>query len=261
MSGLESRGRFVWYDLLTTDPESATAFYTKLIGWGTTQWEGGEFPYTMWTNGEDSIGGIMELPDEVKAAGAPSHWLAYVAVTDVDATVKQATTLGAKILKEATDIPTVGRFAVLADPQGAVFAIFTAETEPPGHEGPPKKGEFSWHELATTDHEAAFDFYNSVFGWEKTDAMDMGEAGIYQMYGRKGMPLGGMFNKTPDMPGPPAWLFYTLVDDVHKAVEKVKKMGGQVLNGPMEVPGGDFIVQCLDPQGAPFALHSKAQQG
>ncbi len=261
MSGTESRGRFVWYDLLTTDPKSATTFYTKLIGWGTTQWEGSEFPYTMWTIGEDSIGGIMELPDEVKAAGAPPHWLAYVAVPDVDATVKQAKKLGAKVHKEATDIPTVGRFAVLADPQGAVFAIFTAEAEPPGHEGPPKKGEFSWHELATTDHEAAFDFYNSIFGWDKTDSMDMGEAGIYQMYGRKGMPLGGMFNKTPDMPGPPFWLFYTLVDDVHKAVETVKKMGGKVLNGPMEVPGGDFIVQCLDPQGAPFALHSRTQKG
>lgn len=261
MSGTKPRGRFVWYDLLTTDPKSATNFYTKLIGWSTTQWEGGAFPYTMWTNGEDTIGGIMELPDEVKAAGAPPHWLAYVAVLDVDATVKQATQLGAKVLKEATDIPTVGRFAVLADPQGAVIAIFTPEGEAPGHEGPPKKGEFSWNELATTDHEAAFDFYNSIFGWEKTEAMDMGEAGIYQMYGRKGTSLGGIFNKTPDMPGPPAWLFYTKVADVHKAAEKVKKMGGKILNGPMEVPGGDFIVQCMDPQGAPFALHSSKQSG
>ncbi len=261
MSGTESRRRFVWYELLTSQPESAKAFYTELIGWGTTEWGEGETPYTMWTLGENPVGGVMEFPEEVKAAGVPPHWLGYVGTPDIDATVAQAERLGAKVLKEATDIPNAGRFAVLADPQGAAFALFQSASETPQREGPAQPGEFSWHELATTDHEAAFDFYNALFGWEKTEAMDMGEAGTYQMYGHGGMPLGGMFNKTPDMPGPPAWLYYTKVDDVHKAAEKVKKMGGQILNGPMEVPGGDFIVQCMDPQGAVFALHSSKQSG
>jgi predicted enzyme related to lactoylglutathione lyase len=249
-------GRFVWYDLMTTDPQSATSFYTQLIGWGTAPWEGGPEPYTMWTNRETPIGGVMDLPEDAKSAGAPPHWLAYIGVPDTEATATKAKELGGQVLHGPVSIATVGSFAVLADPQGAVFAVFTPEEDVPGKEGPPQEGEFSWHELATTDHEAAFDFYSQLFGWEKTEASDMGEMGIYQMYGVSGVQLGGMFNKPAEMPGPPFWLFYTMVADVHAAVEKVKELGGQVLNGPMEVPGGDWIAQCLDPQGAAFAIHS-----
>ena len=258
MSGTDPRGRFVWFDLVTTDPDAATSFYGEVIGWSTSLWEAGEMSYTMWTNGGTPIGGVMTLPEDAVAQGAPPHWLAYIATPDVDGTTEQAKELGAHVLVAPTDIPTVGRFAVLADPQGAVFAVFMADGEFPGHDGPPQQGEFSWHELMTTDHVAAFEFYNKLFGWEKTDAMDMGEAGIYQMYGRDGTTLGGMFNKPAEMPAP-AWLFYVMVDDVNRVVEKVKQNGGQVLNGPMEVPGGDLIAQCMDPQGAAFAIHSQGQ--
>ncbi len=211
----------------------------------------------MWTKAEVPLAGAMKLPDEAVAAGSPPHWLAYVGSADVDATVKQAKQLGAQVYVEPRDIPSVGRFAVLADPQGAIFAVFAPAGEHPDRASDPQPGEFSWHELATTNHEAAFDFYHKLFGWEKTDSMDMGEAGIYQMYGHKGRTLGGIFNKTADMPGPPAWLCYIKVPDVREAVERVKKMGGSILNGPMEVPGGDLIAQCMDPEGAAFALHSK----
>ncbi len=261
MSDTAARGRFVWYDLMTSDPDAAVGFYDKVIGWGTTQWEGSAMPYTMWTNGETPIGGLMELPQEAVDAGAPPHWLVYIGTPDVDATVSQAKKLGGHVIKAPMDIPTVGRFAVLADPQGAVFCVFAPESEAPGHEGPPQPGEFSWHELATTDHEAAFKFYNALFGWDKTEVMDMGEAGLYQMYGRKEVTLGGMFNKPSEMPGPPFWLLYVMVDDVNKAVETAKEHGGQLLNGPMEVPGGDLIAQCMDPQGAAFAIHSRKQAG
>lgn len=249
-------GRFVWYDLMTSDPDAATTFYTQLIGWGTAPWESGPQPYTMWTNRETPIGGVMQLPEDAKAAGAPPHWLAYVEVADTAATAKRAEELGGKILHGPMDIPSAGTFAVLVDPQGAAFAIYTSQQESPAKQEVPQVGEFSWHELATTDHEAAFDFYANLFGWQKTDATDMGEMGTYQMYGVAGMPMGGMFNKPAEMPGPPCWLFYARVDDVHQAVEKVKTLGGKVLNGPMEVPGGDWVAQCMDPQGAAFALHS-----
>ncbi len=254
------RGRFVWHDLMTSDPGAAQSFYTAIVGWGTDVWEGGETPYTMWTNAETAVGGVMQLPEEAKAMGAPPHWMAYVATPDTDATVAKAKELGANVFVEPTDIPSVGRFAVLADPQGAVFAVFTAAEDVPGHDNPPGRGEFSWHELATSDYAAAFDFYAELFGWSKTDSMDMGEAGTYQMYGRGSFSLGGMFNKTAEMPGPPAWLHYITVDDVNSAVEKVKELGGRVLNGPMEVPGGsgDLVAQCMDPQGAAFAIHSPA---
>lgn len=252
------RGRFLWYELLTPDPDDAADFYTDIVGWGTQDWEGGETPYRMWTNGETPLGGTMQLPDEAVEQGAPPHWLPYVGTPDVDATAERAEELGGRVIVQPNDIPSVGRFAVLADPQGAVFAVYTPEGEPPGHEGPPQEGEFSWHELATTDWRAAFDFYHDLFGWEKTEAMDMGEMGTYQMYGRAGMPLGGMFDKPDEMPGPPTWLCYAKVPDVHAAAERVEARGGRILNGPMEVPGGDWIVQCMDRQGAPFALHSAA---
>jgi hypothetical protein len=251
------RGRFVWYDLMTSDPEAAQTFYKELIGWGTQAWEG-PMPYTMWTHGDTPLGGVATLPDEAKKTGAPPHWLGYVQTPDVDETVAKAEANQGKVIAPAQDIPEVGRFAILSDPQGAVFAVFTPASEAPGNAGPPEIGEYSWHELNTTDHDNAWGFYETLFGWKKLDAMDMGEMGMYQMFtsGDSEIPLGGMFNKPKEMPGPPAWLYYARVDDVHQSVEKVTKLGGQVLNGPMEVPGGDHIAQCMDPQGAAFALHS-----
>ncbi len=252
------RGRFVWYELMTTDPDAAQDFYGDVVGWSTAPFEESKTPYTLWMNGESPVGGVMELPEEARSAGSPPHWLAYIATPDVDETARKAKELGGKVLVPAQDVPNVGRFAVLKDPQGAVFAAYKSATETQDGDGQPKVGEFSWHELATTDHEAALDFYSQLFGWEKTESMDMGEAGTYQMYGQKGQTYGGIYNKTADQPGPPAWLFYATVPSADQAVEKVKAKGGQVLNGPMEVPGGDWVAQCLDPQGAAFAVHATA---
>lgn len=247
------RGRFVWYDLMTNDPKAAENFYTNVAGWGTQPWDG-PMPYTMWTANGAPLGGVLQLPPN---AEAPPHWLAYVSTPDIDATVSQATSLGAKLMMGPQDVPDVGRFAVLADPQGVAFAIYTPTRDQFGHDAAPRPGEFSWHELATTDSAAALDFYTTLFDWEKSSSFDMGGEWMYQMYGRSGIRLGGIFNKTPQMPGPPAWLHYIMVDDVDAAAERVKAAGGQVINGPMEVPGGDWIAQCVDPQGAMFAVLAK----
>jgi predicted enzyme related to lactoylglutathione lyase len=255
MSGESARGRFVWYDLMTTDPEAAKAFYTAVAGWGTEVWENPGMSYTMWTANGKPMGGTMALPVEAAAGGARPHWLAYVDVPDVDATVERARELGAAVMVPPRDIPTVGRYSVLADPQGAVIAAFTPEQRQPEPEGMPPVGEFSWHELATTDPEAAFAFYSELFGWEKTSDFDMGAMGLYQMYGRNGKTLGGIFRKPAEMPGPPAWLYYARVADVDAAIEAARQQGGQVLMGPKEVPGGDLIAQLLDPQGGMFAVH------
>lgn len=256
------RGRFVWYDLNTTDPEGAQKFYTDVVGWGATQWENsGNIPYTMWTVGEQTIGGVMQLPAEAQAGGAPSHWISYISTPDVDATVEKATGLGANVMVPPMDIPTVGRFAVLTDPQGAIIATFAPSGDMPGNPGPPTTGFFSWHELATTDPDKAFDFYSALFGWKKTDAMDMGDMGLYQMYGVGEEPLGAMMRKPAEMPGPSAWLYYVLVADIDAAVAKVKAGGGRILNGPMDIPDGGRIAQAMDPQGAMFALHEQGTAG
>ncbi|MDH3815756.1 MAG: VOC family protein [Acidobacteriota bacterium] len=257
---IEKCGRFVWYDLVTAEPKAAKDFYRQLIGWGTQEWDGGgDQPYTMWTNKETPLGGVMELSEEAKAAGAPPHWMAYVEVDDIEQAVSKVKEAGGSVLHEATEVSGAGSFAVLADPQGAAFAIYSS-ANPESRDSSDKDqiGRFSWNELATSDYKAAFTFYSDLFGWEPQEAMDMGPGGIYQVYGQGGAPLGGMFNKPDEMPGPPMWLYYVSVKDVNVAAQKVTELGGQVLNGPMEVPGGDLIAQCVDPQGALFALHSKS---
>ncbi|MEE8062279.1 MAG: VOC family protein [Gemmatimonadales bacterium] len=251
------RGHFIWYECLTKDKEAAVDYYTKLIGWGTTDWESDMGPYTMWTKDETPIGGVMVLPEEAMA-GVPPFWLGYISTPDTDATTDQTTELGGAILVPPMTIPTIGRMAVLKDPQGAIFACYTPETPalPPG---PPEPGSFSWHELITTDWGAGLEFYSALFGWEKKDAMDMGEMGTYQMYGLPGSdaPLGGMYNMPPETPVP-NWLLYAMVESVDAAAERMNSgLGGTVLRGPMEVPGGSRVVQCQDPQGAAFAMHSE----
>ncbi len=248
-------GRFVWYEMMTVDKGPTIDFYKKVVGWGAQDWEGTEPLYTMFTLGEAPVAGLMDLPEEARSGGAPPHWLAYVSTPDTDATVEQAKELGGQVLVDPMNIPEVGRMAVLCDPQGAVFAAFTSASDSPGREGPAGVGEFSWHELATSDHEAGFDFYSALFGWEKTTAMDMGEQGTYQMYGIGEHELGGMYNLHAEIPAPPHWLLYVTVSDLDASIETLKSLGGQVLNGPMEVPDGDRVAQCMDPQGAAFALH------
>ncbi len=250
----ERLGQFLWYDLMTPDPAAARAFYGDVIGWGTEVFEGGAKPYDMWTRDGTPIGGLMPLPEEAIAQGAPPHWLAYVGTPDVDATTSRARELGATVYVEPQDIPDVGRFSVLADPDGAVFALFAPGSDSPPHPGIPSVGDFSWHELLTGDLAQGFAFYNDLFGWETKEEVDIGEYGMYRIFGRAGPPIGGMMARPPEMPVG-AWLFYVRVDDIDEAVERVKASGGQVHNGPMEVPGGDRVAQCRDPQGAAFALH------
>lgn len=252
--------RFVWYELMTTEPQAAPAFYQAVVGWTTQAWQGG-MDYTMWVRGETPLGGLMPLPKEAAEAGAPPYWLPYVGVGDLAVAVAKARELGAGVLVPPTDIPGAGGFAVLQDPQGATFALHVSSSGSTVPTGPPQVGEVSWHELATTDPAAAFVFYDELFGWQKADEHDMGPMGMYRMFGYGEYPVGAMFGKPPEMPGPPSWLLYVRVPDLNRAVESVKEHGGSVLNGPMEVPGGDWIAQCLDPQGAAFALHQVAEKG
>jgi hypothetical protein len=246
-------GCFVWHDLMTSDPKAAEAFYTRVAGWGTQPWDG-PMPYTMWTANGAPLGGVLQLPPNAESS---PHWLAYVSTPDLETTIAKSQSLGATLLMGPQDVTEVGRFAVLKDPQGASFAVYTPIKDESGHDRAPRRGEFSWHELATTDSEAAFEFYCALFSWESRGAFDMGSGSMYRMYGRSGIELGGMYNQTAEMDGPPAWLHYILVDDVDEAANRVRETGGQVINGPMDVPGGDRIAQCLDPQGAMFAVHGR----
>ncbi len=249
-------GRYVWYELLTTDRQGAIDFYTDVVGWKTQAWEG---DYTMWVAEQGPVGGVSMLPESAKKMGAPPHWQANVEVADVDRTLALANERGGRTIVAPMDVPTIGRLAVLADPQGATIAVIAPASAMPAHDTT-QPGELSWHELVTTDHEAAYAFYNALFGWERLDEFDMGAMGKYLLWGRGATQLGGMMTlpkgmKTPDgRLVPPSWMYYVTTPDLDAALERAKKRNAVVLNGPMEVPGGQRIVQLMDPQGAAFAL-------
>ena len=246
------RGQFVWYDLLTNAPDAAIAFYRQIIGWETQVWEGPQ-PYTMWARADGgTIGGVMDLPPEAAEAGAPPHWMSYLSTPDVEQTIADAKRLGATVHLPATDIPQVGRFAIIADPQGATIALFEPSEE--RARGEPQLGDVAWNELATSDSQAAFAFYQKAFSWDKISEMDMGGGMTYLIFGQNGKQYGGMYNFMPDQPPFPYWTPYVNITGLDARVEKVSALGGKVLNGPMDVPGGGRIAQCMDPQGAVFAL-------
>jgi predicted enzyme related to lactoylglutathione lyase len=249
-----SHGRFVWYELATTDTEAAKTFYGNTLGWGTQDAQMPGMTYTLFTAGETPVSGLMDLPENARKLGAHPSWIGYVAVDDVDASTDRVKQLGGTVHIPPTDIPNVGRFSMVADPQMTSFSLFKWSNPGPDQSPPPgTPGRIGWHELLATDWEKAFTFYSELFGWHKADAVDMGEMGTYQLFSVDGQTIGGMFTKPAKVPAP-FWLYYFNVGDIDAAAERVKAGGGQVLNGPMEVPGGSWIIQGMDPQGAMLAL-------
>ena len=256
----QARGRIGWYDLSTTDIQGAIDFYAKVIGWEAEAGGSPDMPYYTLIDPLISpkrcFGGIMDLPEAVRAMGVPPNWTPYVVVHDLEETCARVTELGGKVIHPPTSIPNVGSFAVLTDSQGAVFYLYRAAGEAPGHDDPKGPGEVSWHELATNDQAAAFAFYEALFGWKKMDAVDVGgDASVYQIFGRGELALGGMYNKKGQSCC--MWLLYFKVEDINAAVERVKAAGGTVQRGVTKIPDMcDLVAHCTDPQGAVFALHA-----
>ena len=248
-------GKFVWYELMTSDTQAAETFYRDVIGWGARDAGLPDRRYTMMTVGEAPVCGLMELCDEARQMGARPGWIGYVAVEDVDASAEQVVQQGGAVYRAPSGIPGVGRFAIVADPQGAPIALFRGSSaEPQSQCIPPNApGHGGWHELRATDREAAFEFHSKLFGWTKAEPVDMGPMGIYQLFAAGDQPIGGMMTKPEAQPAP-SWLFYFNVDGVDAAAGRVQAGGGQVTAGPHQVPGGGWIAHCLDPQGGRFAL-------
>jgi len=247
-----THGAFVWYELATSDTEAAAAFYTKVVGW--TVQPVPEMSYAIFLTGETRSAGLMSLPQHLREAGIPPHWLGYVAVTDVDAYADRVRAAGGDVRHTPTDIPGIGRFAVVADPQGAVFALFKGASEGQPDLPMMEPGRVGWHELYTGDWQKAFAFYEALFGWTRGQAIDMGPMGTYQLFDYAGASRGGMMNAPGGMPA--HWGFYLVVQGIDQAIERVRAGGGEILHGPQEVPGGAWIIQGRDPQGAHFALVS-----
>ncbi len=240
-------GAFVSYDLRTTDLDKAEAFYSTIVGWQVRR-SGDSRAFFA---GEQRVGALVSLPERARAQGAPAHWLGHIGVEDVEALARRVVALGGQQLGPVQPTAEGGRIATLKDPQGAVFAVSSGSQAR-------RPEAIVWHELYTTDRERAWACYAELFGWKESQTLQLEPPiGPYQLFTWAGaeQDLGAMSNMAR-LPGVHThWLFYLSVGDLDAALEKVRALGGVVLNGPMEVPGGGRVAQCEDPQGAAFALH------
>ncbi|MEZ5738282.1 MAG: VOC family protein [Burkholderiaceae bacterium] len=261
------QGDFIWYELMTGDADAAQQFYGKILGWKFQDSGQAGMEYRMFSAGDEGVGGFMVLTDEMTRNGARPCWLGYIAVDDVDASAKSISDAGGAVHMKPWDIPNVGRIAFVADAQGAMFYIMRP-IPPAGNPDAtsqafaatePKVGHCAWNELATSDPDAAAGFYSKQFGWEGNGDMDMGEMGKYTFWkvgDERGFMHAGMMAKPVEMPVS-AWTYYFRVPNIDEAVRTIQANGGKTLHDPTEIPGGEFVVNGVDPQGAYFALVGK----
>lgn len=257
---VDTHGRFVWYELMTSDIEAARVFYTSVVGWSARDVSMPGMPYMLFLAGENSVGGLLRLPQGATQTGAKPRWIGYVHVGDVDAATDRVVALGGTVYVPPTNIADISRFSMVADAQMAMFALLTwttPRTEPPS--ALRAAGRISWHELFADDCDRALAFYGDLFGWRKTIA-NSGELGEYQLFASRGQTIGGVLTKPPTLPAP-FWLHYISVGDIDEAASRVTAGGGHIINGPRQAPDGSWIVQCTDPQDAIFALIGKRSYG
>ena len=259
-SGPNPPGDFIWYELMTTDADGAKAFYDAVVGWdfgeAVLEFKG----YRMIGRSDGgSAGGVLPIDDEMAKHGARPTWLGYIHVPDVDASVAAIEAAGGKTWMAPFDIPNVGRIAMVTDPQDAPFYIM--KPIPPANDPTARSDVFStdqaqhvrWNELSTSDPDAAVEFYRRQFGWGQEGEMDMGEMGKYRFIQASGVTVGAIMRKPPQLPVS-VWTYYIGVDDIDRATSAIKDGGGRILNGPMEIPGGEYALNAMDPQGAAFGL-------
>lgn len=252
-------GTPIWYELLTNDAAASTRFYEEVVGWKVHPAQpGAAMDYRMIDTGQGFVGGLMPLNDQMRTNGARPTWLFYIGVDDVDATVKKAETAGASVLMKPFDLPDVGRIAMIADPQGVpLYVMRGTSSENSTVFDRHALRKCSWNELYTPDQAAANTFYSRVFGWTYPDKMAIPGAGDYVMAAVRDTIIGATM--TQPAGAPRGWQFYFRIADIEAAAARVKKAGGTVHAGPMDVPGGDRVIVASDTEGVPFGLVASAK--
>jgi uncharacterized protein len=245
-------GHFVWYELHTTDVESAKAFYTGVMDWGLWDASASGRPYLIFTAGDTTVAGLTALSAEARTAGAKPSWIGYVGVDDVDRTGDRIARLGGTVHVPPTNVANISRFSVFSDPQAARLGLFRWLQPRPDAPGPDTIGCVGWHELLAADSEAALAFYGTLFGWQAGDR-EVESGNTYVRFAAGADTIGAIDSQLPTMTDP-FWLYYFNVGDIDDAAKRVEAGGGEILGGPADVPGGSWAVECRDPQGAVFAL-------
>lgn len=256
MDGREvRRGEVTWHELMTSDPEAAQAFYAAVFGWRFDAGEVGGRSYSVILAGDAPVGGMLGLDPAMRQAGARPVWAGYVAVDALDEASGAVRAGGGRLLMEGLTIPGMGAFALAADPEGVPFYLMRYYSPPPGPapQFPPLPGHCAWNELAAQDPDRAIAFYCGLLGWRQEGELPMGEHGSYRFLHHGDAMLGAVM-PAGDSGKPAGWTFYFVVPDIDAGAEAVRAGGGKVLHDPVEIPGGDYSVSAIDPQGAGFGL-------
>lgn len=250
-----AHGEFIWYELMTPDPDASKTFYDSVVGWTIGDKPSQGMDYRMIAAADGFVGGVLALNADMVAGGAVPGWMGYFGVDDVDATVAAIVAAGGHVHLPASDIPDVGRIAMVSDPQGvAIYVMRGASDEASTAYGRHAMGHVSWNELQTTDDAAALAFYDTHFDIKKVGAMEMGEMGDYSFIANSegGEAIGAVMKAMPGVR--PGWGFYFRVPGIEAAKARIEQAGGTVTHGPMDVPGGEMVLNAIDPQGALFGL-------
>lgn len=246
-------GTPIWYELITSDPDAAQAFYTDVIGWTVGRFPGapaGPVDYRIFSAPDgEGVGGMMKSPE----GGPPPVWFGYIGVDDVDAAVDRISAAGGAVCMPPMTIEGVGRLAMVADPQGVTFYVMKGSSlEASTAFKRMALGHGEWNELQTSDDQAALAFYGDQFGWAKDGAMPMGEMGEYSFLSHGGGMIGAVMKASPGET--PRWNYFFRVGDIDEAKQRIESAGGSIRQGPIQVPGGDYVIYAVDPQGATFGV-------
>ena len=245
-------GTFCWAELATNDQQAAKSFYGGLFGWDaddTPVDDTGSY-YSMQLIDGKPVAAIAAQPQQQRDAGVPPLWNSYISVDSADAVADRAKELGATLHAPPFEVMSVGRMAVIQDPQGAYFMPW----EPRDHFGAAlvnQPGALVWNELQSPDLDASAAFYGPLFGWELEESP--GALGRYLMIKNGDSYNGGMRELTP--PSPPNWLTYFAAEDLEQALAKLGELGGSTIAGPIDIEVARIAV-VADPQGAVFVLYA-----
>ena len=253
---------FIWYELMTSDANAAAKFYSDVIGWQIPREPmgppGGMDYRPIGRSDGGMAGGVLQLSGDMAAHGARPTWVGYLYVPDVEAAAKAMEADGARVLMPKKTLP-VGDIVMMADPMGAPFYVMRPIPPPdqPDKQSdvfhPTQAQHVRWNELQSADLPRALQFYAKHFGFSLGETLSMGELGNYHFIDHGGVRIGGMMPKpAPGVPG--GWQFYFGVPSVLGAQRAIQAGGGKVVVDLHQVPGGDWVLTAVDPQGAPFCV-------
>ena len=248
---MSNQGRFVWRELLVKNQAKASAFYSSVFGWkAVTTDMGGGYRYTLLKNGEKDVGGLDAPPAD---RDVPSNWLTYITVDDVDAVAARGPSLGGSVLMAPYDVPTIGRVAIVADPQGGKFAAVQSLT-PGATDTTPQTHSFCWSVIVAKNVDAVVPFYTSLFGWTPSP---MGDEEGHVLFSR-GEEMVASTMQSRDDTKPAQWINYVAVENLDASAKKAQAAGAQLVMGPVAVPQQGSYVVVADPTGALVALWQQA---